>query len=114
MMRRVPKLSPGRVPLRICVYLSILGFGFPSAFGARRDYSSDPLVLTSPHGGIHVSIQMPAPNSAERPRWSVTFRGNRILTGCRLGLQTADAGELMAGVRVVRERHRSVDHRIPV
>src|SRR6266700_3183511 len=114
MMRRLPKLPPGSVLLRGCIYFSIFSFGLLPTFGAPKAYSADPLVLTSPDGGIHVSIQMPAPNSAETPRWSVTFRGNRILTRCGLGLQTADAGELMAGVRFVRKRDRSVDQRIPV
>ncbi|MGH8245829.1 MAG: glycoside hydrolase family 97 N-terminal domain-containing protein, partial [Gammaproteobacteria bacterium] len=68
--------------------------------------------LTSPDEQIRVSIQMPAPGSVERPRWSATFRGKQVLTDCRLGLQTADAGDLMAGVRVVRERSRSVNQRV--
>lgn len=71
-------------------------------------------LLTSPDGRIQVSIQMPAPGSVERPRWSATFRGKPILTECGLGLQTADAGDLMVGARVLHERSRSVDERIPV
>jgi len=71
-------------------------------------------VLTSPDGGIRVSIQMPTAGSLERPRWSASFRGRTILTGCRLGLETADVGDLMAGAQVLRERTRSVDQRIPV
>ena len=70
--------------------------------------------LNSPDDRIQVSIQMPAPGSVERPRWSATFRGKQILTDCRLGLQTADAGDLMAGVRVARERSRSVNPRVRV
>src|SRR5258706_4935703 len=110
-MKIKPKSPPGKIHSQICVCLSILarellGFG-SSAAEVRR-------VLTSPDGRIQVSIQMPATNSAERPRWSATFRGSAILSGCGLGLQTAAAGELMAGVHVVREHHRSVDHRIPV
>ena len=53
--------------------------------------------LNSPDEKILVSIQMPAAGSVERPRWSATFRGKQILTDCRLGLPTADAGDLMAG-----------------
>src|SRR6266404_5502703 len=111
-MNAKPKLPPGNAPLRVCVSLSIFALGFLSTFGALSAYSDNPLVLTSPDGRIHVSIQMPAPNSPERPRWSATFRGDPILTGCALGLQTADAGDLMVGVRIARERTRSVDHRI--
>src|SRR4051812_16359095 len=69
--------------------------------------------LTSPDGRIEVSIQMPVPDSVASPRWSATFHGKQILTDCRLGLQTADGGDLMTG-EVARERSRSVDKRIPV
>lgn len=71
-------------------------------------------VLSSPDGRIQASIEMPAPGSDQRPRWSATFRGKRILSECGLGLQTADAGDLMTGVRVLSERRRSVDERIAV
>ncbi len=70
--------------------------------------------LSSPDGRIRVSIQMPAAGPAEKPQWSASFRGEQILSGCRLGLQTADSGELMAGARVLQQRTRSVDERIPV
>jgi alpha-glucosidase len=71
-------------------------------------------LLSSPDSRIQTSIQMPAPGSVERPRWSVTFLGRPILTHCGLGLQTADAGDLMVGVRVLQQRSRSVDKRVPV
>lgn len=70
--------------------------------------------LSSPDGRIRVSIQMPGPGSAERPRWSASFRGKPLLTGCGLGLQPADAGDLMAGARVLQEHRRAVDERVPV
>ena len=70
--------------------------------------------LTSPDGRLGVSIHLPADSSAEAPRWSATFRGKPILSGCRLGLQTAADGELLSGVRLIREHSRSVDQRIPV
>lgn len=70
--------------------------------------------LGSPDGRIQVSIEMPAPGLAERPRWSATFQGQPLLTGCSLGLQTAHAGDLLAGARVLDERRRSVDQRVPV
>lgn len=71
-------------------------------------------VLISPDSRIQMSIKMPEPGSLERPRWSATFRGKPILIDCGLGLQTSDAGELMTGVRILRERHRSVDERVLV
>ena len=70
--------------------------------------------LASPDGRIQVLIQMPAAGSAERPHWSATFRAQPILTGCGLGLATADAGDLMVGARVLNERRRSVNERVPV
>ncbi len=71
-------------------------------------------LLNSPDGRIRVSIQMPAPGSVERPRWSATFHAKPILTDCGLGLQTADAGDLMIGARVLHARSRSVNERVPV
>src|SRR5439155_13174869 len=79
--------------------------------GLQADNSS---VLTSPDGRIRASIEMPEPGSTKGQRWSATFRGKAILSECGVGLQTADSGDLMVGVRVVRERRRSVDKRIPV
>jgi alpha-glucosidase len=71
-------------------------------------------LLTSPDDRIHVSIQIPTPGSTERPVWSATFQAKLVLTNCSLGLQTADAGDLMSGVRLLREHSRTVDQRIPV
>jgi alpha-glucosidase len=70
--------------------------------------------LDSPDGRIQVSLQLPAPGSLERPRWSATFRGKPVLAGCGLGLETVDAGDLMAGTRSAKEQRRSADERIPV
>src|SRR5262245_46897291 len=60
--------------------------------------------LISPDKRVQITLETPVPGSRERPRWSATFLGKPVLTGCRLGLQTADAGDLLAGVRVVRAR----------
>ncbi|HEY5909913.1 MAG TPA: glycoside hydrolase family 97 catalytic domain-containing protein [Verrucomicrobiae bacterium] len=85
----------------------------PSPAAQNRSESSED-VLNSPGTRIRVSIQMPAPGSSERPRWSAAFRGKPILSGCRLGLVTADAGDLMAGAQVLEKQSRVVDERIPV
>jgi alpha-glucosidase len=77
-------------------------------------WAGDVRSLSSPDEGIGVSIQMPTPGSSERPIWSASFRDRVILTNCSLGLQTADEGELMSGARLMRERSRSVDQRIPL
>ncbi len=70
--------------------------------------------LSSPDGRIAVSIQMPKSGSPDRPSWSATFRGEALLTDCQLGLQTARAGELFAGVAVKKQTDRSVNERIAV
>src|SRR2546425_11726249 len=70
--------------------------------------------LNSPDGRIKISVQMPSPGTLERPRWSASFHGKPILTECALGLQTADTGDFMVGARVLRQRGRSVDERVPV
>src|SRR6266853_4491510 len=70
--------------------------------------------LTSPDGAISVSVRMPTHGTIERPRWSATFHGRSILIECALGLHTADAGDLMIGARVLHQRSRSVDERVPV
>jgi len=72
------------------------------------------LGLSSPDGRITLSLQTPPANSANTPRWSASFRGECILSGCSLGLQTADSGEVLAGARVVVKRTRAVDARIKV
>jgi alpha-glucosidase len=73
-----------------------------------------PRLLFSPDHHLQVSIQMSTLGSTEHPAWSASFHGKLLLTNCTLGLQTTDAGELLAGVRVVSEHSRSVDNRIPV
>jgi alpha-glucosidase len=70
--------------------------------------------LASPDGRIQVSMHMPPVNSTESPHWSASFHGKPVFSDCRLGLQTAGSGDVMAGVRLLNERRRSVDQRIPV
>ena len=95
------------VPVSVMIGLVLV----VGAIGLRAGNAS---VLTSPDGRIKASIEMPEPGSTKSPQWSATFRGKTILSECGLGLQTADSVDLMVGVRVVRERRRSVDKRIPV
>lgn len=79
-----------------------------------RADAAESRLLASPDGRIQVAIYLPAPDSTERPSWSASFRGKPLLVNCSLGLQTTAAGELFAGVRIVRQRSRSVDKSIPV
>lgn len=87
--------------------------GLATAAGAGANVTESKMVA-SPDNRIQVDIRMPTPDSGERPSWSATFRGQRILTNCALGLQTRDSGDLMVGARVRRERSRDVNKRIPV
>ena len=104
-----PPSSVPSIVLRGCLWVVL--FGFVSA--ARGDEGEGNL-LASPDGRIAVSIQMPALGSREPPRWSAAFRRKQVLRDCRLGLQTADAGDLMSGARVLRERRHSRDERVQV
>jgi alpha-glucosidase len=90
-----------------------IGLGLLISAGARAQ-ADDAHQLSSPDGRVQVSIRMPPFNSTERPSWSASFRGKAILSGCRLGLQTAGLGDVMAGARLLGERTRSMDQRIPV
>ena len=89
----------------LLLLLEFCGFSAPA---------NDVRLLGSPDTRIQVSIQLPAPGSTETPRWSATLRGTPILTDCRLGLLTAADGDLMAGVRAIRERSRAVDQAVRV
>jgi hypothetical protein len=105
MKRVLPKAFSFSLPILI------IGLGAPNASSAHeRGVHS----LTSPDGRIQVSIRMPTPGSRERPQWSAQFRGRPVLADCETGLQTADADDLLAGVRVAHERSRSVDQRVRV
>ncbi len=70
--------------------------------------------LSSPDGRIEISVQMPGMGAAEQPRWSASFRRERVLTNCSLGLATREWGELLAGARVVQKQTRAAKARIPV
>src|SRR4051812_28508009 len=95
-------------------WLLTLAFGIAPALSDSSAWAGERRPLSSPDGRIKVLIQMPTPGSGEKPTWSATFRGKPFLDGCRLGLETAEGGELMAGARIVGERRRTVDQRIPV
>src|SRR5437763_967086 len=95
------------------VWLSVL-IGLMQAAPILETEAAEPKALTSPDGRIKVSVQMSSLGTLERPRWSATFQGKPILTECALGLQTANAGDLMVGARVLRQRNRWVDERVAV
>lgn len=105
---RVPTLPGKATWLGTAIACVLLGL---SAFVSRAETLYR---IASPDNRIRVSIQMPVPGSADRPQWAAWFHDKPILTNCALGLQTTDAGELLAGVQVLRERPRSLNRRIPV
>ena len=109
------KEARNKLPGRAGIYAAAeIMTGLLLAASALETQADQTNLLASPDGRIQVLIQMPARGSSEQPRWSASFRSTPILTDCRLGLQTAEAGDLMAGARVLNERRRSVDERIPV
>lgn len=100
------RLFKGERLLLVAAWLAVAGF-LPGA--TRPEH-----VLSSPDGRLRVSLVMPTPGSMEHPYWSATFRGNPILAKCRLGLQTAEAGDLLAGAHVLESSTRSVDESVPM
>jgi alpha-glucosidase len=90
--------------------LVLLGLVLANVVGT----AAEPIHLNSPDGRIAVSIELPAAGSPDRPHWSATFHGKPILTGCALGLETVDHGDLMAGVQLVQQSQASIDEQIPV
>ncbi|MFO1501762.1 MAG: glycoside hydrolase family 97 catalytic domain-containing protein [Verrucomicrobiota bacterium] len=109
MMKLTRAPHPSR-PILACASLcSALGV-LPS-LGAGQIQSAQ---LSSPDDRIRVSIQWPVAGTTDRPIWSATFRGQPILTNCGLGLQTAEAGELLAGSKLAGKEDHSVRERIPV
>jgi alpha-glucosidase len=96
---------------KVFTWSLVIGLWFSSSLGRAQEEHA--YQLSSPDGAIRASIQMPADKSNDRPRWSVSFRGKPLLSNCALGLQVSQ-GELMSGIRLIRERHRSVAERVPV
>jgi len=94
--------------------LVLLASGLLFAMSTPWVSGADVQRLASPDGRLGVTIEMPGPGTAERPRWSASFRGKLLLSQCALGLQTADAGELMAGARLLHRSRSSVNQQIPV
>src|SRR5438093_8107107 len=110
---KAPRSNSAARALQKGVWLSVL-IGLLRVAGVLDTEAGEIKVLNSPDGRIQVSVRMPAPGTVERPRWSATFHGKPVLKECGLGLQTADACDLMVGARVLRERSRSVDDCVPV
>jgi alpha-glucosidase len=80
----------------------------------RAVRADTPTTLRSPDGRLTVQVEMPPAGSMETPRWSASFRGKTVLSNCRLGLEAADAGELLAGVGVRNQDNRSADEHVRV
>src|SRR5205823_2421251 len=82
--------------------------------GGQSARADTPRLLHSPDGRLVVEIAMPLSGSHETPRWSASFRGKLLLSECRLSLDVAGEGDLLAGVVVQSERRRSADRRMRV
>lgn len=100
----------------VCRFLSLVSCcGIPAFLAVcQLQAAPEPYALSAPDGRIRVLIQLPASDSPNVLAWSASFGGKEILRDCRLGLQTTDAGDQLAGVRVTGEERRSVRERIPV
>ena len=68
--------------------------------------SNSPALLRSPDGRLQLQVSL--------PDWSATFRGQPILTGCRLSLEVFGEGDLLAGARLIKTTLRTHDERIRV
>jgi alpha-glucosidase len=108
-------MPPRFVDKRLCCAAAGVALACLLIIGGQQAARADAAIaLHSPDGRLTVQIHMPFPGSADTPRWSANFRGKTILSDCRLSLEVADGGELLAGVRVRSEHNRSGDERVPV
>ncbi|MCW3053351.1 MAG: glycoside hydrolase [Chthonomonadales bacterium] len=82
--------------------------------GAQSAHANTLQSLQSPDGRLAVQIQLPPPGSAETPHWLATFRGKALLNDCRLSLEVAGGGDLLAGAQVRSERRSSHDQPVRV
>jgi alpha-glucosidase len=87
---------------------------WPRGLQASEEPTDGRTLLNSPDGRIQLSIEIPTPSLRENPRWSASFQGKKLLTDCKVGLETADAGDLFSGSRVLRAHNRSVNKRVRV
>lgn len=100
---------------RACHSSFLFSLGAASLLVASSEsLGSDRYRVTSPDKRIEVRIQVAPRESKERPSWSATFHGKSVATNCVLGLQTADAGDLLESTRAIKTKNRFVDDRIPV
>ncbi len=76
-------------------------FVWLAIIGAEDAHADVPETLSSPDGRLVVQIRMPLAGFAETPSWSVAFRGKSIFSDCRLSLDVAGNGDLLAGTRYV-------------
>lgn len=88
-----------------------LGVGIIAAQPVKAE---PPYALHSPDSKIVVQISTPSKGSSEVPFWSATFHGKPALTHCRLSLEARGEGDLLAGVRVVRQRSRVNNRQVRV
>src|SRR5437016_5542865 len=107
---QIPSLRRRGVVFRI----QLLAVGLPWLPTVSGALPNPVTLLSSPNGGIQVSIQIPETDSRKRPSWSAIFHGKQVLNDCEAGLETADAGDLLKRARVLRVVNRFVDQRVGV
>ncbi|HLH53683.1 MAG TPA: glycoside hydrolase family 97 protein [Verrucomicrobiae bacterium] len=105
-------LLPGILTARTCLGTVLLAYLAWSTAGMADPAQGH--ALQSPNGRIRVAVQMPGAPPNDQIQWSATFAGKPLVSGCHLGLQSKDGGELLAGSRLKRATHRSQNKTIPV
>ena len=71
-------------------------------------------IIKSPDTRLVVNLRMPPRNTSETPRWTLSFGGKSILSDCRLSLEVAGAGDLLAGAQLRKVRSRTADQRVRI
>ncbi len=99
----------------LATVLVILPIAIPDRVAAPASWQKGREIgLDSPNRRIALRVTLSGIGSLDPPRWSADFKLKPLLVDCKLGLDLDGAGDLLAGPRLVRERRRSVDQRIPV
>lgn len=103
-----------RLPRWLVLAVGLGAWVWAASGSSRAAVSGQEDTVASPDERLRVSLRWPEVGGRERPEWTVTFRGKTIVGGSTLGLDTADGGERLGGVRVLERRTRAVDERVPV
>lgn len=85
-------------PCAVLSLLPVLVFAACAVFSGEAERRH---TLASPNGRLTVVIELPEPDTDDRPRWSASFDGAPLFAASTLGLLTEAGTDLLAGVRCV-------------